>query len=464
VAVKYRSILAGVCLVALSVLWLWRVSVTVAPPNPASVVPDDAAARADGSPRTNTSRLAQNPESEWQGPTYVADVNGDGRDDLIWNPVTSSLNRTYVALGKTDGTFQFLPFQDHSVKTWDYTQLATGDFNGDHRADLIWTSRTPSVTRVYVGLGGPNGKFAFLAPQDHVTAVDDYRLLVADVNGDGRDDTVWNLAFGPTNRIYVGLAKTDGAFTFLSPQDHPAEGWDNYVAAAGDMNGDGYGDLVWNEYLPDSDFIRVYAGFGGADGTLTFGEPQDFSGDVLPYDPNYEQTYTSTVADVNGDGADDLVWLGRYYEVASGSQMPRGAGDVILALGDGSGALASPKRFGSLFGNPSERFPYSQGGFADVNGDGKADAVTTVWDSYGENLVYLALWNDDGTLTSLPFEVGPQLAPSNTLRSTGDVNGDGSSDLIWNKKAGAMNRIYVGRGSASGAITFLPVQDHPANG
>ena len=228
--------------------------------------------------------------------TLVGDVNGDGRTDLIWNQ-TQEFHQTHVGLSNGDGTFTFLTGQYHTARRWGRYKTLVGDVNGDGRTDLIWND-TYDFNRVYVGLSNDDGTFTFVPPQDHtVRGWRTYQTLVGDINGDGRTDLIWNDTHD-LNRIYVGLSNGDGTFTFVSHQDHPERGWIDYTTLVGDVNGDGRADLIWNETTHRN---RTYIGLSNDDGTFTFVSHQD----------RIEQgwrNYQALVGDVNGDGQTDLIW------------------------------------------------------------------------------------------------------------------------------------------------------------
>ena len=82
--------------------------------------------------------------------TLIADVNGDGKDDIIWNS-TGSTNRTYVGISNGDGTFDMKPYQDRSESSWSSYKTLIADINGDGKDDIIWNS-TDSTNRTYVGI------------------------------------------------------------------------------------------------------------------------------------------------------------------------------------------------------------------------------------------------------------------------------------------------------------------------
>jgi hypothetical protein len=137
----------------------------------------------------------------------MADVSGDGKADLIWNEL-GTRNRTYVALSQGDGTFtRALSAWDQPEKDWTGFKLIAADVGGDGKADLIWNNLGMG-NRTYVDLSQGDGTFtrALTAWDQPEADWSGYTLSVADVNGDGRADLIWN-ELGTGNRTYVALAQ-----------------------------------------------------------------------------------------------------------------------------------------------------------------------------------------------------------------------------------------------------------------
>ncbi|MBN1483459.1 MAG: VCBS repeat-containing protein [Chloroflexia bacterium] len=236
-------------------------------------------------------------EKRWQGfQTFVADVDGDGRSDLVWNE-TATTNRVYVGLAQPDGTFRFLPAQDREEEGWQGFRTLLGDVNGDGRSDLVW-NEAAEANRIYLGLGQADGTFIFLPGQEHPeVGWEGAQLLVADVNGDGRSDLVWAGRPGQ-DELYVALAQADGDCQFLPVQAIPDAGWAEAPVQAGDLNGDGRGDLVWNQLDTAN---RFYVALGQEDGSFAFLSPQE-------HPEQGWQGFQLLLGDLDGDGRDDLIW------------------------------------------------------------------------------------------------------------------------------------------------------------
>jgi hypothetical protein len=351
---------------------------------------------------------AENPWSEleqrWSGyRAFIGDVDGDGKADLVWNYLGSDINRIYVGLSQGNGNFQFVTPQDHPVRGgWSGYQLLIGDVNGDGKADLVWNGLGlgGDTNRIYVGLSQRYGIFDFLPAQDHPSQQltprwGGHKVLIGDVDGDGKADLVWNspgdINIGAT--VYVGFSQGNGKFQLSASQQLylVRGGWSGYTPALiGDVNGDGKADLVWN-YL-GSDINRIYVGLS--------------QGNNKPY-PNFQvQTsqdhpvrggwsgYQLLIGDVNGDGKADLVW----------NSLSGDINRIYVGL-----SQAKPDSYSTFEFLPAQDHPVRGG-----------------WSGY-------------------------QLL-------IGDVNGDGKADLVWNS-LGDTNRIYVGLSQGNGKFQFLPAQD-----
>ena len=322
----------------------------------------------------------QHPSPGWSSfKTYVGDINGDGRDDLIWNQTDVTVNRVYVGLGNANGTITFLPNQQHPSPGWSSFKTYVGDINGDGRDDLIWNQTDVTVNRVYVGLGNANGTITFLPNQEHPTpGWSSFKTYVGDINGDGRDDLIWNQTDVTVNRVYVGLGNANGTITFLPNQEHPTPGWSSFKTYVGDINGDGRDDLIWNQ--TDVTVNRVYVGLGNANGTITFLPNQEHP------TPGWS-SFKTYVGDIDGDGRDDLIW-----------SMTAAINRTYIGSGNADGKLT----FLGYQDHPANGWwPYTTL-VGDINGDGRSDVI---WNqTTSTNRTYVGLANQNGILTFLPFQ------------------------------------------------------------
>jgi hypothetical protein len=321
--------------------------------------------------------------SFYKYPRQVADVNGDGRADIIGFADGS----TVVSLGQSNGTFSApkVGITDFSVSTgwssfYKYPRQVA-DVNGDDRADIIGFADGSTV----VSLGQSNGTFS--APKVGITdfsvstgwsSFSRYPRQVADVNGDGRADII-GFADGST---VVSLGQSNG--TFGTPKVGITDfsvstGWSNfykYPRQVADVNGDGRADIIG--FADGSTVVSL----GQSNGT--FSAPKvgitDFSVSTGWSD---FFTYPRQVADVNGDGRADIIGF------ADGS--------TVVSLGQSNGNFSAPQvgiTDFSVSTGWSNSYIYPRQ-VADVNGDGRADIIGF---ADGSTVVSLARTNLNDTL------------------------------------------------------------------
>ncbi|WP_372395100.1 calcium-binding protein [Azospirillum sp. HJ39] len=274
----------------------------------------------------------------------LADVNGDGRADIVG----FANNDVLVALGKVDGSFA--PAQTALSGNFTYntgwTNMAQyprllGDVNGDGRADIV----AFSSTSVIAALGQADGTFGavkvafngnFTTSYGGWYNENDFPRVLGDVDGDGMTDIV---GFG-LNQVFIARGRADGTFgpIAVAYSDNFAKytgGWttqDQYPRALADVNGDGRVDIVG--FATDG----AYVSYGQADGT--FGRTRLGVSDYGYQVWSNFNTNPRLVADVDGDGRADIVGFGSNSVVVSRSvsendTLSGGAGDDTLAGGLG---------------------------------------------------------------------------------------------------------------------------------
>jgi len=159
------------------------------------------------------------------------------------------------SVGDTPGSlFSFsLSTFDRQSAGWSPYEILIGDIDGSEGVDLVWTKTTIETQRPVFHLDlstGSNPPFVEGGPSQAPPGAEiaqDYETRLLDVNGDGRKDVIFN-RMGPVNRSYVGLGSSDGRFDFSRvSQDHPAaDQWAQFEILTGDINGDGREDIVYN--------------------------------------------------------------------------------------------------------------------------------------------------------------------------------------------------------------------------
>ena len=248
-----------------------------------------------------------------------------------------------------------------------------GDVNGDGKTDLIVHRANSSGWSATVALSNGDGTFGSPVSFQQNGSFGGYATALADVNGDSKTDLIAYYAGSSTYSTFVALSNGDGTFAPMVALQESAE-LSAYATTFVDVNGDGRADAV--AYYVGPYGWRVKVALSNGDGTFalqpTWLRLGDFSG------------YVPAFADVNGDGKTDAI-------VSSMGSSNRG---VMVALANGDGTFAP-----SVSWQRDGYFGGYTAAFADVNGDGKADAIASYMGSTNWG-VLVALAKGDGTFTT----------------------------------------------------------------
>jgi hypothetical protein len=244
----------------------------------------------------------------------IADLNGDVRPDLVVAsacPIgacsAGGTGVVSVLLGNGDGTFQAaVPY---STGGFDTVSAVVADVNGDGKPDLVVASNCLSSCPNGFGIGGAsvllgNGDGTFQAPFSYASGgYNASSAVVADVNGDGKPDLVVSHHYqnGDLSDGGVSVLLGNGDGTFQAAVGYGAGPGDAEFVAVADVNGDGKPDLAVancsvNYYCNGRGSVSVLVGNG--DGTFQAPVRQSSGGKVA---------MSVAIADVNGDGRPDLL-------------------------------------------------------------------------------------------------------------------------------------------------------------
>jgi hypothetical protein len=466
----------------------------------------------------------------------AGDINGDGFDDLIVGaPLADgpangrgSAGDSYVIFGKAggfaatidlatitsgDGSQGFV-LQGESVYDGSgYSVASAGDVNGDGFDDLIVGARSadgPADGRDIAGesyvifgkaggfgatidlatLTSGDGSQGFVLQGESVYDRSGYSVASAgDVNGDGFDDLIVGApgADGPADgRAYAGdsyvifgkaggfaatidlatITSGDGSQGFVLQGESADDNSGTSVASAGDVNGDGFDDLIVGAFGADgpADGRSVagdsYVIFGKAGGfgatfdlaTLTSGDGSQ--GFVLQGESafDYSGFSVASAGDVNGDGFDDLIVGARYADGPADGRANAGDSYVIFGKAGGFGATIDLATIAAGTGgfvihgeSTGDQSGYSVASAGDVNGDGFDDLIVGARyadgpaDGRGEAGESYVIFGS-ATIGGSPDAV----TQAGTDASEG-LNGDGTANVMI---GGQGNDILNGNGGA----------------
>ena len=453
----------------------------------------------------------------------AGDVNGDGFADIILGAYQadvdgrSNAGASYVIFGTANGFAAKLPlsslngsngFRLEGALANDNAGRAVasaGDVNGDGFDDIIIGANGAAggAGRTYVVFGasgfssslnldGLNGRNGFRL--DGASAGDWSGFAVAsagDVNGDGLADVVIGAPAGPGRNTVFGGASyvVFGASGGFAPSLNLSalngvngfrlEGAGSFgqagisVASAGDVNGDGFADVILGSPLSDLSSV-VFGAAGGFAPSIALSALNGSNGFRLvgPASLGGDQTGISvaTAGDVNGDGFADVI-IGASEAGTNGRNF---AGRAYVVFGASAG-FASAVNLGTLNGSDgfrlngvaaSDRAGQSVAAAGDVNGDGFGDFLVAAPSANGVGATYVVFGTAAGSASA--FELSA-LNGSNGFRlngvsvldnyfsasvaTAGDVDGDGFPDLI----IGAGNASPNGaRDAGAASLYFSP--------
>ncbi len=411
----------------------------------------------------------------------AGDVNGDGFDDVIiaaiwYDAGLSQQGRAWVYLGSASGLANTHAWTNDGVVEHSYYGAGcgtAGDVNGDGYDDFILSAMREGPGRAYLFLGSPlplSTEPAWTADGDGPGSYFGCSIAGAgDVDGDGYADVLvaqlYNNPEPGEGRVvlYQGCAEgLEGSPSWSAEGNNPECDFGGCVGTAGDVNGDGLSDVcigAMTYMLPDSTRVgRAYVYYGSRSG--------------LPAEPTWTTEgdqadcllgiVAATAGDVNGDGFSDVLVTAVRY---SGAFSHAGRAWVFHGSGDlprkSAGWAIDSNQTGANFG-----FAVANAG--DVNGDG-FDEILVGAPNYDNGQS-----NEGAAFLFLGHGAGPSILPdwwaeSNqaeadfgmSVAGAGDVNGDGYDDVLVGSPSydGSLSNegaAYLWYGTAGGAPMGTP--------
>jgi hypothetical protein len=294
----------------------------------------------------------------------VADVTGDSAPDII-------LSNTEVTVFPHNGIDGFNePAHYPSKQNWPYSGLAIADFNGDGLNDVAVGEAKNSPTQVWIYSQKTDGKLAepaALSTYDVPTS-----LVAHDLDRDGREDLVVTHSGWASVGYYTqqsGAFGTETRFTVQASRE-------TRILAAGDLNGDGCGDVAMVNPRTTLSLMWGY--------------------NCKPLAP------VVTRRDIDADGKTDMLWRNApkthwvYWLMSGGERL----GGISYAVGPDWDILAS----------------------ADFDGNGHEDLI---W----SNGTHMQMWL--GGATGYTGQAMGNFPTGYRVVAVGDLDGDGNSDLVW---------------------------------
>ncbi len=431
----------------------------------------------------------------------AGDVNGDGFSDIIAGAHNYNAGKTdegivYVFHGSSTGpslTCDWLAESNQASAKLGRSVASAGDVNGDGFSDVIIGAfkfnngkTDEGIALIYhgsatglLGLGGGGtaavpGSANWLGEGDQATAYYGFAVGSAgDVNGDGYSDVIVGAYLYNNGQNNEGLACVyhGGQFGVQAPlgqngnpgnADWTAEAnqgsaeLGREVGMAGDVNGDGYSDVLLAAHLYDdgqSNEGAAWVYLGGANGLGDDGTPDNADWEVQSNQAGAKFGRSiSTAGDVNGDGYSDIL-VGAYHW----DDIYSNAGRAFVYHGGPYGPTATAAWTSS--GSSTGTYGFAIAGAGDVNGDGYEDILLGDYffdnghTNEGRALLFLGSATGPGSTADWSFERNSDYGNLGfAVAGAGDVNGDGFADVIIGSPAALSTqpRAYVFHGSATG--------------
>jgi flagellin-like hook-associated protein FlgL len=324
----------------------------------------------------------------------AADYNGDGNTDQIYYSLSTS--RMHVALGNGNGTFKGGTSYYVGNSDSNYVNSAESiDINGDGALDILTTTSTDNAIAILFG----NGNGTFKAPVSYGPITSNGLYLMdaryGDINGDGYGDIVTSGSGGQVDLRFL-LGNGNGTFKAAASQVINAGLMDIDLA---DVNGDGILDVIGGD---QTSALNIMLGNGNA----TF--------KLMTQTLGPTNTWSGKVADFNNDGFMDVV--------VSDYSYPTPGAQIYIGLGNGNGTFKTGAGY-----NLYSAFALQ---LADLNNDGLVDIAGRS----ASGGMQVAISNGDGTFKA--FVSTSVASPWTTIFA--DFNNDGVLDMSADASSGSV--------------------------
>jgi len=407
----------------------------------------------------------------------AGDVNGDGYSDVLVSVFTNEFGvskdgkvQLLLGTGNGLGSAPAWTIEGKGGTNFGESIAQAGDVNGDGYFDVVvgasrFSNGEDNEGAAFVYYGSPSGLSSTPAwTMEGNQANSFFGISVStagDVNKDGYADVIIGAHYfdnGETNegRVFIYLGSASGLSKtpfFTAEGDQVNAFFGKAVACAGDVNRDGYSDVLIGAPGYDNGQInegRAYLYLGTYMGMT---QSASWTGESNQAEANYGNSLAAA-GDVNGDGfSDAIIGSNRYDEGQSN------VGKIFVYMGSANGFSGFPDW--TYTGNKIDgNLGISVASAGDINGDSYGEVIVG---SYGFNPevstgdVFVFYGSRKGTTNDM-IMIDKKKYPGGfigmSVASAGDINGDGYADILAGLVRSASNpwKLMVIKGSSKGLV------------
>ncbi|MGJ3234832.1 FG-GAP-like repeat-containing protein [Marivirga sp.] len=342
----------------------------------------------------------------------ISDLDGDGKNDIIGansNANSATILRNLSTPGNISMAKTNLNIGTRGLNT------TAGDLNGDGKPEVVFSEGNDGNRLLILVNFSTPGNFSFTLQTITVSGASTKRVVIRDVDLDGKPDLVVSNQTG--NKIFIvkntssgGNLSFDNSIIELNvPNAGTTAGLD-----VEDLNGDGKPEIITNQFLTDG------GGFYVATNNST---PGNFNFESFVQFNTSGTLVNLKVADVNLDNKPDIVaTLFLSSSVA-----------VFINQTNGTG---NPPQFGSAQNLTTDLRPWGLD-YGDMDGDGNIDIVVS---TIGTNKSVNVLNNNGSTGINFP-KVSIPVTFINRNIKVGDIDGDSKPDIVFSSVDDENNNI-----------------------